>query len=118
MACVIPLVREGSAAPSWGLVLMPSAMFCPSEITPLMLSTDQRTKEQAVESWIELGEPVPEAFLLAGQEDKQKAPRWEYALTPPLDLLSFKSGVGARQHIPFWASPGSKWSASLAQQTI
>lgn len=34
MACEIPLVREGSAAPSWGLVPMPSAMFCPSEINP------------------------------------------------------------------------------------
>lgn len=103
MACVIPRVREGSAAPSLGLVPMPSAMLCPSEKPPLMLSIDQRTKEQAAESWTELGESVPEAF---GQEDQQKASRWEYVLTRPLDLLSFKSGVGARQHIPFWASPG------------
>lgn len=70
-----------------------------------MLSTDQRTKEQAAESWAKLGEPVPEAFLLAGQEDQQKGPEMGVCAHAPTRLAQFQAWGWSQQAIPFWASP-------------
>lgn len=70
-----------------------------------MLSTDQRTKEQAAESWAKLGEPVPEAFLLAGQEDRQKDPEMGVCAHAPTRPAQFQAWGWSQQAIPFWASP-------------
>lgn len=99
---MVPPVRESRAPASWSLAPLPSARFCPSQIALLMLSTAQRSAEQAAkwESWTEPHGPVLKA-LLAGQGTQRKALK----------------GVCAHPHLPAHSVPrsGAGWHILFGQ---